>query len=176
MIWKIGIVLYAIWGLWYIYKKWKECEDAEKIAENWTKIAKAYPEDDFATINKAVKNLKKLGDNDKLILLLEVEKYLFGKTVYKDPYKAVELLKDVNKLPLPPKVAAQKRADKIKISKLKKQYEESIKKRKDVKKQMKKEAYIKKIKKAARENWNNFELWEIDHEIRRGNTSREGGV
>ena len=174
MIWNIVIVLYAIWGIWFYLKKRKEWKDAEKQAEHWGKIAKAYPKNDYATITKIAKKIKP--KNDPVFQLVEAERYMFGEGVFKDPYKAVELLKEVNKLPMPAKLPIQQKVAKIKNPKLKKFREEMIKKRKDVKKQMKKEAYIKKIKKAARENWNTFELWEIDHEIRRGNVGRNGGV
>jgi len=161
MIWifLLGFVLSLVWFV----KVYKEYIKAKKIAGHWTKIAKAYTKDDFATINKSVKKLKKLGDNDKLILLLEVEKFLYGKTVYKDPFKVVELLDEINSIKLPEKYDIEKKAEKMPKS-----FQERVNNMKKVKKRLKKEKYLKSIKKIAREIWNDNEFWELKHNIRRG--------
>ena len=161
MIWVflLGFLLSLVWFV----KVFKDYMIAKKIAEHWTKIAKAYQKDDFATINKSVKKLKKLGDNDKLMLLLDVEKFLYGKTVYKDPFKAVEILDEINSIKLPEKYDIEKKAEKMP-----KNFQERVKKIKKVKKRLKKEKYLKSIKKIAREIWNENEFWEVRHNIRRG--------
>ncbi len=149
-------------SLYWFFVAYKDYSKAKKIAKFWSKIAKAYPEDDFATINKAVKKLKKLGDNDPLFILFEVEKYMYGKTVYKDLNKVVEFLREAEKIKIPPKYPIEERAEKL--PHLKKVAERN----KKVKKRIKKEKYLKKIKKVAREIWNDNEMWEVEKGIRRG--------
>ncbi len=146
---------------WFIVV-YKEYKKAKKIVSNWSKIAKAYPKDDFATINKSVKKLKKLGDNDPLYIMFEVEKYMYGKTVYKDLSKTAELLREAEKIKIPAKYKIEERAEKF--PHLKKVAENN----KKVKKRVKKEKYLKKIKKVAREIWNENEMWEVEKGIRRG--------
>ncbi len=152
-----------IGSLFWFVKAFKEYKKAKKIRDNWSKIAKAYPKDDFGTINKAVKKLKKLGDNDPLFIMFEVEKYMYGKTVYKDLNKVAELLREAEKIKIPAKLKKEVKAEKYPPY-LKKKVEDS----KDVKKRVKKEKYLKKIKKAARDTWNDNEMWEVEKGIRRG--------
>ncbi len=154
----VGFIASLIW----LFFTLKEYEKAKKIAKHWSKIAKAYQKDDFTTINKAVKKLKKLGDDDPLLILFEVEKYMYGKTVYKDLDKVVELLREAEKIKIPPKLPIEERAEKIPHLK------EKVEKLKKVKKRLKKEKYLKKIKKAARNIWNDNEMWEVEKGIRRG--------
>ena len=150
-----------IWLVWSFVELLKYF-DLKKIVEHWSKIAKAYPEDDFTTINKSVKKLKKLGDDDPLFIMFEVEKYMYGKTVYKDLNKTAELLREAEKIKTPAKYKIEERAEKIPHLK------EKVKKIPKVKKRLKKEKYLKKIKKAARETWNDNEMWEVEKGIRRG--------
>ena len=149
-------------SLYWFFVAYKNYKKAKKIKEHWSKIVKAYQKDDFATINKAVKKLKKLGDDDPLVILFEVEKYLYGKTVYKDLNKVVEFLREAEKIKIPPKYKIEERAEKF--PHLKKVADNN----KKVKKRVKKEKYLKKIKKVAREIWNDNEMWEVEKGIRRG--------
>ena len=126
----------------------------KKLTELWHKVYKAYKDDDFATINKAVKKIKKIED-DPLIKLIEIEKYLYGKTVYQDKKKVLDLLLEIEKIPLPAKTKFESGEYTKKIAE----------KRKSTQKKLKKEKYLKKIKGIAREIWNEYEFWKLKYEI-----------
>ncbi len=169
MIYDIVILIYLIFGIRLIWKKYKEWKKYKVLAANWSKVAKAYPKKDFGAINLAVKKIKPVAGHDIVFLMLEAERYLYGQGVFKDMYKVVELLKEVNATPLPEKLPIEKKHAKHPRRK------KLVEKRKDVKKRIKKDKYIKNVKKIAREVWNGYELWEIDHEIRRGSVERDIG-
>jgi len=126
----------------------------KKLTELWHKVYNAYLDDDFATINKAIKKIKKIED-DPLIKLIEIEKYLYGKTVYQDKKKVLDLLLDIEKIPLPPKTKFESAEMTKKIAEMSKKTQ----------KKLKKEKYLKKIKGIAREIWNENEFWKLKYEI-----------
>jgi len=126
----------------------------KKLTNLWHKVYLAYLDDDFATINKAIKKIKKIED-DPLIKLIEIEKYLYGKTVYQDKKKVLDLLLEIEKIPLPPKTKFESGEYTKKIAE----------KSKKTQKKLKKEKYIKKIKGIARDIWNENEFWKLKYEI-----------
>jgi hypothetical protein len=140
------IFLLAVKELKLYYKR-------KKLLKNWRKIKKAYPKDDFATIKKAIKKIRAIED-DPLLLLLEAQMYFEGHSVFKNPARTMELLKQIDAIPLPAKSYLEK-------NEYTKKYSEKL-----YKKKLKKEKYLKKIKAKAREMWNENEFWELDYKYK----------
>ncbi len=150
----IFVYLFLFFFGWYVYAKTFECILKKELALNWTKVYTSYLKDDFGAIGKATKKIKKI-EYDPLLKLLDVEKYLYGKTVYQDKKTAVDLLLEIDKeIKLPEKTNYEKHRF------TKKQAE----KRKKTQIKIKKEKYLKSIKAKAREIWNNNGFWSIKHD------------
>ena len=132
------------------FQKFKSYWKYRKLPEHWTKLRKAYKNDDFGTVKGVIKKIKKIED-DPVLDLIEAEMYLFGKTVFQSYYKAIEYYEKINELKLPEKTKWEKNI-------FTKKYAEKTKKAKSKKK---KEDYLKKIKSRAIKIWNENQLSEI---------------
>jgi len=144
----------AVVFLFLAFKEFLKYIKNKKLTELWHKLYQAYIKDDFATVNKTVKKIKKIED-DPLLKLIEVEKFLYGKTVFQDKKKVLDLLLEIDKIPLPKKTTLESSEYTQKLAE----------KSKKTQNKLKKERYIKKIKAKAREIWNENEFWKLKYEI-----------
>jgi hypothetical protein len=150
---------FAVAGLVCLHKarlKYLEYWKFRKLPELWKKLRTSYEKGDFGAIKAVIPKIRKIED-DPVLMLIEAEMHLFGKTVFQSYFKAIELYEKVSTIKLPEKTKWEKNP-------YTKKYAEKTKK---ARKKKKKEDYLKRVKSTAVKIWNENNLSHIKERYHR---------